>query len=256
MVYRWDITIPALTGEKTRKAFVYVPASYENSKKRFPVLYMFDGHNLFTDEEATFGKCWGLEEYLNKTGTQLIVAAVECNTEGNGRLSEYSPLDFTMFKSGERIKGRGKTYMDWLVGTFKPLIDENFRTLPDRANAAIAGSSMGGLMTLFALAKYNKFFGKGAALSPSLWTGNNALPPFLASGKYGKDTVLYMDYGSKEFANHAQQKQLFFEASTCLMQKNVLLTTRIVPNGSHCEASWERQIPLFMRVLGFEPEQD
>ena len=143
MVDVWEVEIPTLTGSKKRKAYVYLPADYEeNEEKRYPVLYMFDGHNLFSDSEATYGKSWGLSDYLNKTNTQIIVAAVECNHEGNERLSEYSPVDFT-FRNGDKIKGKGKKYMDWLVTTFKPYIDENLRTLPDRGHTAIAGSSMG-----------------------------------------------------------------------------------------------------------------
>ena len=167
MVIRKKIKLPTLTGEKERQSYVYLPVGYEESGRSYPVLYMFDGHNLFTDEEATFGKCWGLEEYLDRHETPLIVAAVECNHEGNMRLSEYSPVDFNF--RGQHVKGRGKKYMDWLVTQFKPYVDGNYRTLSDRKNTMIAGSSMGGLMTLYALSKYGKYFSRGAALSPSLW---------------------------------------------------------------------------------------
>ena len=252
MVERFKVTVPSLTGDKERLAYVYVPDNYEG--ERFPVLYMFDGHNLFSDEEATFGKSWGLKEYLDSTDTPLIVAAVECNHEGNCRLSEYSPVDFT-FKKGEKIVGRGKKYLDWLTKVFKPYIDGNYPTLSDRKNTAIAGSSMGGLMTVYAIAKYNKIFSRGAALSPSLWVSDGAVPPFIVDGKYGKDTVLYMDYGSKEFINHGVQKKVFLETASILAEKGVNLTSRIILGGTHSEASWERQIPLFMRVLGFMPKE-
>ncbi len=112
MVDIFDIEIPSLVKGKTRRAFVYLPENYGNGR-RFPVMYMFDGHNLFSDSDATYGKSWGLADYLDKTNTPLIIASVECNHEGNSRLSEYSPVDFT-FKNGEKIKGRGKKYMDWL----------------------------------------------------------------------------------------------------------------------------------------------
>ena len=77
MVKEWDITIPSLTGGRTRRAYVYLPVGYgEEEGRRYPVMYMFDGHNLFFDEEATFGKSWGLGEYLDYTNTKLIIAAV------------------------------------------------------------------------------------------------------------------------------------------------------------------------------------
>ena len=147
MIERFKITILPLTKDKERTAYVYLPAGYGGTDRRYPVMYMFDGHNLFSDGEATYGKSWGLSKFLDENRVPLIVAAVECNHEGNSRLSEYSPVDFT-FKDGEKIKGNGKKYMDWLVGSFKPFIDENCLTLPDREHTAIGGSSKGGFMTL------------------------------------------------------------------------------------------------------------
>lgn len=247
MVIREKIKLPALTGEKERTSYVYLPVGYYESETRYPVLYMFDGHNLFTDEEATFGKCWGLEKFLDENEVPLVVAAVECNHEGNSRLSEYSPVSFDFH--GQRIVGRGKKYMDWLVGTFKPLVDENYRTLSDRANTMIAGSSMGGLMTLYALAKYGRYFSRGAALSPSLWVQEGEVPDFITKSTFRNDTVLFTDYGTKEFKNHSPQRRLFGETFKILCEKGVAVTARIVPDGTHSEASWEREIPYFLKTL-------
>ena len=246
MVDIFDIEIPSLVKGKTRRAFVYLPENYGNGR-RFPVMYMFDGHNLFSDSDATYGKSWGLADYLDKTNTPLIIASVECNHEGNSRLSEYSPVDFT-FKNGEKIKGRGKKYMDWLVKTFKPYIDANYNTMPDRKNTAVGGSSMGGLMTLYALLVYSKYFSRGAALSPSLWV-YGGVPDFVKNVKHKADTRLYMDYGSKEFKYNSSRIAFFSETVSALIQKNVCLTSRIVPGGTHSEASWEKQIPYFINVL-------
>lgn len=251
MIETWNITVPPLTGEKERKAYIYLPVGYGGGE-RYPVMYMFDGQNLFSDGEATYGKSWGLADYLDFTETPLIVAAVECNTEGNKRLSEYSPMDFT-FNGGEKIRGRGAKYMNWLVGEFKPYIDANYLTLPQRENTAIGGSSMGGLMTLFAMAKYGKYFSKGAALSPSLWINETSAMPFIERGKFRRDAVIFTDYGSREFSNHSAQQQNFAETCAVLIKKGVNLTSRVVPGGVHSESSWEREIPIFMHVLGFMP---
>lgn len=251
MVKRFNVTLPALTGEKERRAFVYLPVGYdEKPEKRYPVLYMFDGHNLFTDEEATYGRCWGLAEYLDGAEVPLIVAAVECNHEGNCRLSEYSPVSFSF--RGEKIVGRGKKYMDWLTGQFKPLIDGAYNTLPDRKNTFVAGSSMGGLMTLYALAAYGKFFSRGAALSPSLWVGGGDMPKFICGGRYRKDAVLYMDYGGAEFSNHPEQRSAFCKAYEALVQRGVSATASVVPDGTHCEQSWSKRIPVFMKIFGLQ----
>ena len=77
MIHKWEVTIPELTGEERRRAYLYLPDAYEREPdQRYPVLYMFDGHNVFFDEDATYGKSWGLGEYLDYTGAPLIVAAV------------------------------------------------------------------------------------------------------------------------------------------------------------------------------------
>ena len=81
MVTRWKVTVPGVNGEETRRAYLYLPTCYDSEpERRFPVLYMFDGHNVFFDSDATYGKCWGMQEYLDYTDTPLIVAAVRSIT--------------------------------------------------------------------------------------------------------------------------------------------------------------------------------
>ena len=118
MIDCFDVTIPALTGEEPRRAWVYVPDFVrEEPKARVPVLYMFDGHNLFFDLDATYGKSWGLKEFLEESEAPLIVAAAECNHGHNHeRLSEYSPFSAEMFHSGY-IKGKGKATFSFPVVT-------------------------------------------------------------------------------------------------------------------------------------------
>lgn len=250
MVKRFKIAFPIADGREERMAYVYLPKSYySNKEKRYPVLYMFDGHNVFFDSDATYGKCWGLKEYMDRTKTQMIIAAVECNhSPDNGRLEEYSPFSFKDPYFG-MIAGRGKATMDWYVKVFKRRIDKYYRTIPDREHTFIAGSSMGGLMSLYALVEYNHIFSRAAALSPSLWTSPVQLKNMIAHFTPLPDTVLYMDYGSEEFGNHKNLRRSFGEIASSLMWHNVSLNCRIVPGGTHCEACWERQIPFFMNTL-------
>lgn len=251
MIKKWRITIPPLTGRrKTRRAYVYVPDVWKKDHSlRFPVLYMFDGHNVFFDADATYGKSWGMFEYLEYTQTPLIVAAVECNHSPDfGRLSEYSPFTFDDPECGH-IVGKGKITMDWMVSSFKSRIDRNYPTLPDREHTFIAGSSMGGLMTLYAVLEYNHVFSRGAALSPSLWVAPGKVDWLARNAPLDPNTVLYMDYGSEELANHRDMVQLFSRTAGRLMERGVLVDSRIVPGGNHSEASWEKQIPFFMNTL-------
>lgn len=250
MVYKWSVTLPKLTGSTPRRAYVYVPqACMEDPHLRCPVLYMFDGHNLFHDEDATYGKSWGLDEYLDFTGMPLIVASVECNhSPDNGRLSEYCPFNYEDFKFGP-VTGRGKLTMDWMVKVFKPMVDRRFPTLPGRKYTFIGGSSMGGLMSLYALTRYNHCFSRAAILSPSLWTDPHAIKGIIHTARLRPGTVAYMDYGSEEMANHPDMLKIYREISDLLLQRGVMTTNRIVPGGDHSEASWERQLPFALSTL-------
>ena len=250
MVYKWDVTIPPLTGKKKRKGYIYLPDDYkENPDQRYPVLYMFDGHNVFFDSDATYGKSWGMNSYMSFSKKQLIIVAIECNHEGDGRLIEYSPLSYKNSTLG-KINGKGKIYMDWLVKDLKPKIDEKLRTKPDRENTIIAGSSMGGLMSLYAALEYNDIFQRAACLSPSLWIAPSKLIQMISMAQIKNDTCIYMDYGSKEIYNHAATAEALISISHLLLAKHVNLAFRIVPGGTHSEASWEQQIPIFMDCLG------
>lgn len=250
MVKKWEVTIPKLSGDKPRLAYLYLPDSYfEDPGKRYPVMYMFDGHNVFFDEDATYGKSWGMNDYMQSSGKELIIVAVECNHEGNRRLVEYSPFPFQNSELGS-IKGKGNVMMNWMVKTLKPWIDENYRTLPDRCNTILAGSSMGGLMALYGATVYNHVFQRAACLSPSLWVSPGKVLEMIARSNIRRDTTIYMDYGEKELFNHAANQESMIAAAHMLLTKRVNLAMRIVPGGEHSEASWERQVPIFMECLG------
>lgn len=256
MVKKWYIQIPELTGTEQRRAYIYLPESYQRDQnKRFPVLYMFDGHNIFFNEDATYGKSWGMKEYMDYTKRQLIIVAVECNhSPDHGRLREYSPFNFDDPKYG-KIPGLGKITMDWMVNTFKPYIDSHYRTLPGRETTFIGGSSMGGLMSLYAVLAYNHVFSGAAALSPSIWVNTQMLDRLVRDAKLDPNTVIYMNYGENELSFHAVMKNQFKKVTGMLLDKEVLLNSHIVPNGDHCEACWEKQIPFFMDTLLYSIEK-
>ncbi len=250
MVKKWNVTIPELSADKKRRAYIFLPDSYnKETDRRYPVMYMFDGHNVFFDADATYGKSWGMQKYMKESKKQLIIVAVECNHEGDRRLVEYSPVTFDNSTLG-KIRGRGRAYMNWLVKTLKPYIDETYRTLPDRENTLICGSSMGGLMALYGACVYNHVFQRAACLSPSLWVSPGKMLELIARAKIKNDTCIYMDYGSEEMFNHAANAEALISVSHLLLTKRVNLALRVVPGGTHCEASWEKQIPVFMDCLG------
>ena len=250
MFYKWSITIPDLSKDTPRSAYVYLPKAYMKDKHtRYPVMYMFDGQNVFVDEEATFGKSWGMLAYMTATQTPLIIVAIECSK--TNRMAEYSPFSHENGMGDGKVYARGRTYMNWLTGTLKPMIDKHLRTLPDREHTLIAGSSMGGLMSLYAALNYNHVFSRAACLSASLWVHPRKVLRMIECAQPADDTCIYLDYGTAEIANHKENPDVLFDAANALLRKGVNLTFRLVPGGSHCEASWEKQVPIMMKCLGF-----
>jgi len=250
MTERFEVTFPLLGGSEERFAYIYLPKSYfKQADRTYPVLYMFDGHNVFFDEDATYGKSWGMEKFMNRNHIQMIICAVECNHDpDNGRLKEYAPFSFRSPQFG-MVDGYGKRTMEWFVNELKPAVDASFRTKPEREHTFIAGSSMGGLMSLYALMEYNHVFSRAAALSPSLWTDPRKVKSMISKAKLDPNTILYMDYGSEEMHNHRSMRRIYGDITSLLIQKGVHLESRIVPGGDHSEASWEKQLSFFMRTL-------
>ena len=250
MIETFSMPFPRQTSKKQRKVYVYLPEGFEPDAA-FPVLYMFDGHNVFFDEDATYGKSWGMKEYLENDRTPLVVVAVDCNhSPDHGRLKEYAPFYFQAPGIGQ-IRGRGHAYMEWLTQQLKPFIDEHYPVLPDRENTFIAGSSMGGLMTLYAMCKYGSVFSRGAALSPSIGFDPKQVLEMIDKTKFRKGTLIYMDYGEKEIS-YRNTRNDFADVSAALIRKKVMLESRVIPDGEHNEASWEKQVPFFMDALFYE----
>ena len=242
------IQIPALPTEKPRRLYVRLPRGYDKSEKLYPVLYMFDGHNVFFDSHATYGKSWGMKEYLRRSGRELIVVAVECNHEGFRRLNEYTPWSFSIRRVGT-IEAQGRITMDWITKELKPEIDREYRTLPDREHTMIAGSSMGGLMSLFAAVEYNDVFSRSAALSPCLWVDPAEMRKMIRSHPLLPPTRIYMDMGDAEVDGHIRALTGLFDAAKLLTAAGADVAARIVPDALHSEAFWEKRIPVFFDYL-------
>lgn len=247
------ITYPAFTGEEIRRLYVYLPTGYEYEKdRRYPVLYMFDGHNVFFDDDATYGKSWGLGQFLDRNDVPLIVVALECHHGENfERLYEYCPFSFE-HKAFGKIEGYGRDTFDYFVNALKPMIDRRYRTFKEREYTYIAGSSMGGLMALYGVLEYRQYYSKAAALSPAIFLCYDQIKKLTAATQAGKDTTIYMDFGSEEIKGEGGNLKRFGEFGTLLMKKEIFLTQRIVPCGEHSEASWERQLPFVIETLMYE----
>ncbi len=157
-----SMSIPQLG--RTRRVWIYLPPDYATSGRRYPVLYMHDGQNVF-DEATSYAGEWGVDETLDSLHAAgdpgIIVVAVDHG--GTLRVPEYSPWP-TRFGAGE-----GDAYAAFLANTLKPWVDDNYRTLTDRMHTGITGSSMGGLVSFYAALKYPDVFGLAGVFSPAFW---------------------------------------------------------------------------------------
>lgn len=147
---------------RQRRIWIYLPKDYETAKKKYPVIYMHDGQNLFDEYTSGYGE-WGIDELMDQIPAKEQCIIVGIDHGGDYRITEYDPYDS---KYG---KGRGDDYTQFLVKTLKPYIDTHYRTIKDAKHTTIAGSSMGGLISMYAAVKHPDVFGNAGVFSPAFW---------------------------------------------------------------------------------------
>ncbi len=231
-----------------RMLHIYVPDHLSESE-RCGVIYMFDGHNLFSDEDATYGKSWGLLDYLETHQINAIVVGIECNHADNHRLWEFSPYDFDDLIWGS-VKGHGKIMIDWIIQELKPYIDDKLNTLKDSEHTAIGGSSMGGLMALYGASYASHVFSK--AICKSVFYEHifeelkNDIQAF-----HPKNISYYLSWGAYEFERHEDfanfcEQNLTF--TRMLSQQNQVFPHLYVDQ-DHSEQAWSNELDVWMSEL-------
>ena len=237
-----------------RQLLVYLPPSYNiDSNRNYPVLYMQDGQNLF-DTATSFAGEWGVDEAMEKLAQQegLEAIVVGIPNSGRTRLAEYSP-----FPDSQLGGGLGDKYLSFVVHTAKPLIDRDFRTLPDQPNCGIMGSSMGGLISLYAFFHCPDLFGFAGAMSPSLWFGHGRIFTYVRDAVYHPGKI-YLDVGTREhgddwsgiFMRRTRSRQSYAQVRHL---KRILVNKGYRPIhdllhieekwANHNEAAWRRRLP-------------
>ena len=190
------------------------------------------------------------------------MVGMECSHEGNARLDEYSPYTFPMGHWG-MVHGMGNQTMDWIVNEVKPMIDREYRTYSFREATGIAGSSMGGLMSLYAAAAYNEVFSKAACLSSAITPCFADMGREILAHRLDADTRVYLSWGTEEAGGTHRKptEDLKTHTARCnlairalLEQQNVSVKTFCQRGGHHCEADWEKQVPVFMDYLWLDGE--
>ncbi|MCH2199570.1 MAG: alpha/beta hydrolase-fold protein [Flavobacteriales bacterium] len=151
--------------DRYRRIWVYTPPNYDDTDEHYKVLYMHDGQNLF-DAASSFSGEWEVDETLNALFDQGDEGCIVVGIDNGGihRIDEYSPWVNVQYGGGE-----GRLYMDFIVNTLKPYIDENYRTRPEREWTGIMGSSMGGLISAYGGVEHSDVFSRIGAFSPSYW---------------------------------------------------------------------------------------
>ena len=247
MITKFDIWYePA--GEN-RCIHLYLPDGYEYTDERYPVLYMFDGHNLFVDEDSTYGRSWGLKSFLDNWTKKMIVVGMECSHTGNDRLKEYSPYRIYSRIFGS-IYGIGDMTMQWVVNKVKPYIDHNYRTWSHREATAIGGSSMGGMMSLYAILKYNDVFSKSACVSPAVGFAMREFRKEIQQSFLNPDTRIFFSWGTHEWRKSDKpMTRNILELESLVQDKGASTWLYHQQGGRHCEADWEIQVPTWMRFL-------
>lgn len=233
-----------------RPLHIYLPDDYYQSYERYPVMYFFDGHNMFSDSDATYGKSWGMADFMKSWYKKMIIVGFECGHEGNERLSEYCPYDCNSKFAGY-IHGMGDDTMKWIVNEIKPYIDSNFRTYSHREATGIGGSSMGGLMALYAGVKYNDIFSKAACLSSAILMSMKPLKADIFTSEINSDSKFYISWGSEESGGYWETytARCNSDISKLLENKGAQTQLFLQYGGRHCEADWEKQVPLFMNYF-------
>ena len=230
---------------------IYLPHDYDESQERYPVRYMFDGHNLFDDQDATYGKSWGLQKFLDQYDKPFIIIGLECNHEGNERLNEFSPYTFSTPGLGN-VYGKGDVLIRWMIEELKPWIDQKYRTYPNRECTGLGGSSMGGLMALYGVVRYNSIFSKAACLSPAVFGCRDLLMTDLEKADISPDTRVYLSLGSQETSKSffLEQLQTYDRSfADALNERQASAVFHLVPGGGHNEASWEKENRLYFDYL-------
>ncbi len=219
--------------QRTRRIWVYIPSQYYTDSLYHPVIYMHDGQNLF-DSQTSYAGEWGIDEVLDSyaPSQKALPIVVGIDNGGKHRLDEYSP--FINLRHGG---GEGNQYLTFLVEHLKPHIDTTFRTLTQSANTAIGGSSMGGLISLYAAAKYPNIFGKAFVFSPSLWFSKEIFTVAQQADWHPKPK-LYFLVGEQEggdMVNDLYKMKELLQAKG--FDQNHLFSSTI-PNAEHNEVLW------------------
>ena len=240
-----DIQLPE--NIRTRRIAALLPHDYYESDRQYPVLYLQDGQNLF-DDYAPYGN-WAVDKRLAQLQTEgrgdVIVVAIDHAMDK--RIVEFTPTSATT----QFGKGQGRSYVRFLAEVLKPYIDSKYRTLADCHNTGIGGSSMGGLISIYAGMMYPQVYGRLMIFSPSLWVTPN-IPFQLLNFQHPYTGRVYLYGGRKEsetMVPNLRRLKKAIERKSGGVQPEFMFS--IDPNGEHNEARWGEEFSPALSWLFF-----
>jgi predicted alpha/beta superfamily hydrolase len=244
-------------GIPAREICVYLPPSLAAAKgepdaRRYPVLYFHDGQNVFDARTAYIKIEWAADEAIEELAKEGIEAmAVAVANDGDNRMDEYNPWRSAVNHRGEpkRMGGKGDAYLDWLVGTVKPLVDRSFPTDTARAATGLIGSSMGGLISLYGPMAHPRVFGMAGVMSPSVRWNRFRIIDLIEEGKLPK-TRIHLDMGGHEWKGMTDDARKVRDALlACGWTEGRDLHYVEERYGAHNEGAWARRLPDALRFL-------
>jgi predicted alpha/beta superfamily hydrolase len=243
----------ALGNERT--IVVYLPPGYDQATDtRYPVLYMQDGQNLFDAATSFAGIEWKVDEAAQKLISAGQIEPVIIVGVYN---SEQRTNEFTPPASSASASAQGQQYARFVVEQVKPFIDQTYRTRPDRASTSLAGSSMGGLISLYILKSYPQTFGKIALLTPHLRTADRDIVAELSrpDTNWLKETRIWLDMGDKGGDNYPgpapmdDARNLVRLCDAAGLKKDIDYKYTELPGGEHNEPAWQARIDQVLIFL-------
>lgn len=233
--------------QKTRRIWIYLPPSYQSANKSYPVLYMQDGQNLFDAFTSGYGE-WGIDETLDSLAAKGMAESIVVGIDHGGvaRMTEYNPYQSSYGA------GQGKAYVEFLVHTLKPYVDQHYRTLTDRQHTAIAGSSMGGLIAMYAMASYPNVFGAAGIFSPAFWIGQGIEADLRAAKPALAKANIYFVAGQLEGDAMLRDMDRVYRIldPKAKQQRVIKLESK---DGQHQEWFWRREFVSFYKFITPEP---
>ncbi len=238
---------------RSRRLWLYLPPDYASQpQKRYPVIYMQDGQNLF-DQTTSFSGEWQVDETLTALHQNGDYGAIVVGIDNGGsqRLNEYSPWVNAQYGGGQ-----GAAYVDFLLNTLKPYVDSAYRTLSGPSNTLVMGSSMGGLISQYAHLREPQVFGKAGIFSPAFWFSNNSwLQP--RTSPYRPGNKLYLLTGGSEGSNPQVQVADVVRMRDSLQQASgypaAALQYVLRPAGQHTESFWRAEFGAAYQWLTAQP---